>query len=173
MKNFRSAIGITIFLAQLFWTIPTRAAGTGQVEFYCAPNDNMLPTTYAKTSHKQVIALVTWRSSTNKTTNRQRCNTASQRFQAAWNKGSFDQLMAGKDNNGSGIICALSYRENKCDQSNVLFFLSKFSDAQDVIDKLKSQMRSGGGSVPPIYQGSDRNIIDFKKFIQTVAVKNN
>lgn len=169
MKKFRSAIGITLFCTQLCFAMPIRAAGTGQVEFYCAPSDNMFPTTYAKTSRKQVLALVTWRSST-KAINRQRCNTASQRFQAAWNKGSLDQLMAGKDNNGAGIICGLSYRENKCDRSNTLFSLSKVSDAQDIIDKLKNNMR-GSDPSSPIFQGSDRHILDFQKLLQTTAAK--
>ncbi len=167
------AIGITLFCVQLCFTMPTRAAGKGQVKFFCAPSqsNNRLPTTYVITpGFKEYLSLVTWQSSTKKMTNQQRCESAAQRFQIAWNKGSLDQLMAGKDNNGSGIICGLSYRENKCDRSNTLFALDKFSDAQDIIDKLKNNM-GGSGISSPIFQGSDRHTIDFQKLLQTRAAK--
>jgi hypothetical protein len=175
MKNFRSAIGISFFFAHLFLTIPTRAAGSWQVKFYCAPGsgNKMPPTTYVKTSSKKELALVTWESAPKKMTNQQRCNNASQRFQTAWDKGSLDKIVAGKDNEGSGIICGLSYRENKCDRSNTLFTLSRYSDAQDIMDKLKSNMIAGTGNSSPIYQGSGRNSVDFKQFIQKAAASNN
>ncbi len=165
MKKFRSAIGISFLFSQLLLTMPTRAVGSLQVKFYCAPGDNMTPTTYAKTSNRKELALVTWKSSPKNSTNQQRCNVASQRFQAAWDKNSLDKIIAGKDNNGAGIICGLSYRENKCDQSNTLFTLSKHSDAQDIIDKLTRNMSDSGNS-SPIFQGSGRNSVDFKQLLQ-------
>jgi hypothetical protein len=169
MKNFRSA-GIFFFFAYLFLTMSTRAAGSWQVKFYCAPGsgNKMPPTTYVKTSSRKEFALVTWESAPQRMTNQQRCNKASQRFQTAWDKGSLDRLVAGKDKEGLGIICGLSYREDKCDRSNTLFTLSRYSDAQDIIDKLKSNIISQGNS-SPIFQGSGRNSVDFKQLIQKAA----
>jgi hypothetical protein len=173
MNNFRSAIGISFFLTQLFLTMPTRAADPWQVKFYCAPGsgNKMPPTVYVKTSNMKELALVTW-TKQKKITNQQLCDSASKRFQAAWDKGSLDKIVASKDNNGSGIICGLSYRETKCNESNTLFTVNRSSDAQDIMDKLKSNMIAGTGNSSPIYQGSGRNSVDFKRFIQKAAANN-
>jgi hypothetical protein len=172
MNNFRSAIGISFLLTQIFLTMPTRAAEKWRVEFYCAPGDNMFPTTYVKISNKKASELVAWKSATKNITNKNRCKSISDRLQAAWDKGSLDKIMASKDNNGLGIICGLSYRETKCNESNTLFTVNRSSDAQDIMDRLRSKMGDSDNS-SPIYQGSGRNSVDFKRFIQKAAASNN
>jgi Circadian oscillating protein COP23 len=172
MKNIFK-IALILLISPALLTIPS-AAEQPDVKFYCAPDQGMLPTTYVrKTGMEEQLALITWKYAVPKgMTNQQRCDIVSRKFQSIWEQKKFAKLMIGKDDNGWGLICALSYRDKKCDRSKALFTLSKTSDAQEIIEKLQGKM-SGKVSGPPIYQGSDRNAIDFNKLIQKFVSNKN
>jgi Circadian oscillating protein COP23 len=158
-RLFRS-IAITLFLPILIGSAPALASDrTVKVRFFCAPSqdDKMTPTTYAMTSGmKDYLPLIMWKYTPPKgTTNQQRCESTSSRFQSAWDRGTFDKLIANTDKkNGAGLICAVSYRELKCDRSNSLFTLNTGSDAADIIQRLRGAI-SGPEKGEPIPQSSD------------------
>jgi Circadian oscillating protein COP23 len=179
MKNLFESIAITLLFSQVLLIAPTLAGNKKVekrlgVEFFCAPSqDNRLPTTQLiAPGMKEYLALIIWKyPAPAGITNRQRCQIVSNRFQNAWDRGSFDNLVAAQDENGMGLICAVSYRTNQCDRSNSLFTLSKFSDAQEVIDRLKQLMKGDIGS-PPVPQSSGKRSIDFQQLLKKSTSSN-
>jgi Circadian oscillating protein COP23 len=171
MLNRLQPIALSLLLSQLFWAAPTLATSKRLgVEFFCAPSQNdRLPTTQLiAPGMTEYVSLITWKYAAPKgMTNRQRCQIVSNKFQAAWDRGSFSKLVAAQDADGLGLICAVSYSKDQCGRSNSLFALNRFSDAQEVMDRLKKLMKGEKGG--PVPQSGGRNSIDFEKFIQTVS----
>jgi Circadian oscillating protein COP23 len=171
MLNRLPSIACALLLSQLCLTAPSVAVSKRLgVEFFCAPSQNdRLPTTqFIAPGMTEYVSLITWKYAAPKgMTNRQRCQIVSNKFQAAWDRGSFSKLVAAQDPDGLGLICAVSYSKDQCSRSNSLFTLNKFSDAQEVMDRLKKLMKGVKGA--PLSQSSGPNSIDFEKFIQAVS----
>jgi hypothetical protein len=175
-RLFRS-IAITLFLPII--VLPLRSLANDKivkVQFFCGrinQDGKIIPTTQAMTSEaSEALSLIVWKYPPPKgMSTQQRCEIVSQRFQSAWNVNTFDKLIPGKDEkSGLGLICAVSYRENKCDRSNLLFTLNSSSDAEDIIDRLRNTL-SGPGKSIPVPQDSGSKSIDMQLLID--RLKNN
>ena len=169
-RLFRS-IAIILFLPILI--LPSRSLANekiAKVQFFCGrinQDGKIMPTTQAMTSETtEALSLIVWKYTPPKgMTNQQRCETVSKKFQSAWDRNTFDKLISGRDQaSGSGLICAVSYRDKKCDRSNLLFTLNSGNEAEDIIDRLRSTL-SGPGKGLPIPQNSGTDEFDMQILI--------
>jgi hypothetical protein len=163
-KLFRS-IAITLFLPILLPSPSLANNKVVKIQFFCGrinQDGKIIPTTQAITNEtSEALSLIVWKYTPPKgISTQQRCEDVSKRFQSAWNGNTFDKLIFGKDKKSPlGLICAVSYRETKCDRSNLLFTLSSGSDAEDIIDRLRNIL-SGPGKSIPIPQVNDSKSVD-------------
>lgn len=169
-------IGFTIvlFLPMLIYPAPALANQKSTVDFFCGrvnQNGRIIPTTQAiSMGNSDPVSLILWKDPPPKgMTNQQRCETVSKRFQSAWNRGSFDKLIAGIDKtSGLGLICAVRYTERMCDRSNLLFTLDTGRDAGDMLNRLRGTL-SNPDKGSPISQSSGENEIDMQLLIDLLT----
>ena len=138
---------------------------TDNVQFFCGrvnQDGKIIPTTQAVSSGTvEPVSLILWQYTPPQgMTNQQRCETVSQRFQLAWDRGTFDKLIVGIDKKtGMGIVCAVPYAQKECTRSHLLFTLGTGRDAEEVRDSLRNAI-SGPGKGSPQSQSSGENEID-------------
>ena len=115
---------------------------TDNVQFFCGrvnQNGKIIPTTQAVSSGTvEPVSLILWQYTPPQgMTNQQRCETVSQRFQLAWDRGTFDKLIVGIDKKtGMGIVCAVPYAQKECTRSHLLFTLGTFKHVHyQIIDR--------------------------------------
>jgi Circadian oscillating protein COP23 len=176
MNGLFRSIAITLLLTMPLSPSPALAKDKVKVNFFCGRaniNGKIIPTTQAISSGmSETISLINWRYPPPPgTTNQQRCEIVSKRFQSAWDRGTFDKLISGVDkNSGLGLICAVTYTEKKCDRANLLFTLSTGSDAEDILNRLRGTI-SGSAGGQPITQSSGINEIDMQLLIDRLKHK--
>lgn len=163
-----------IILAALITTeliilgIQSSLANPPTVRFYCGQSfdpeqKKILPTTFVATSARsESIAIIRWSSGFGGYSPQVRCNMVSTKFQSAWTGGSLKFIKAGVSNQtGQGIICGTADRQQKCDDSQILFTLKNHQDAKNVITSINN-IRTGKTS-GPIAQSSGDSIVDFEE----------
>jgi hypothetical protein len=174
-RLFRS-IAIALLFTILNSPSPSLAKDRVKVSFFCGRANvkgEIIPTTQAMSSGmSETISLINWQYPPPKgTTNQQRCEIVSKRFQSAWDRGTFDKLILGIDkSSGLGLVCAVNYTEKKCDRSNLLFTLSTGSDAEDLLNRLRGTISGSKGGLP-IPQSSRMNEIDMQLLIDRLKHK--
>jgi hypothetical protein len=142
-----------------------------QVKFFCTYSQDGKLTPYTSVgivgTRAEHRAIVKWSDYKNRTAE-QRCQEATRKFQAAWDRGSFHRLVAGKNSNREGIICALSYKQTRCDGSHQLFVLRNASESKEIVRQLYQTI---GGAVvsDPAEQSSDLNEIDMQQLIESIS----
>ncbi len=168
MNKLSSWFAIALFLSIFIRSSPSLARDkTDNVQFFCGrvnQSGKIVPTTQAVSSGTtEPVSLILWKYPPPKgMTNQQRCETVSKRFQLAWDRGTFDKLIAGIDKvSGLGLICAVRYTERTCDRSNLLLMLNNGSDAEDMLDRIRGIL-SNPDKGSPISQSSGENEIDMR-----------
>lgn len=140
------------------------------MNFFCGRvnvKGEIVPTTQAFSKEmSEPISLINWQDPPPKgMTKQQRCEIVSKRFQAAWDRGTFDKLISGVDRKSErGLICAVSDLEKKCDRANLLFTLNTGSDAEDLLNRMRGTI-SGSAGGQPIRQSSGIDEIDMRILI--------
>ena len=174
-RLFRS-IAIALFIPILILPSPSLARNkTDNVQFFCGrinQSGTIVPTTQAVSGGtSEPVSLILWKYTPPKgMTNQQRCETVSQRFQLAWDRGTFDKLIVGIDKKtGMGIVCAVAYAEKECTRSHLLFTLSTGSDAEEVRDGIREAI--GQGKRGPIPQSSGESEIDMRLLVDRLKNK--
>ena len=147
------------------------AQGDTQVQFYCGRTQDIekKPATFATIRGVRggEVAIVVW-SNLKNISAQKRCEAVSQRFQEAWDRGNFNALGSGVNENGAGSICALRIKGQICDSKSMLFTLKNGRDSKDVIDRLQVRLRGTVGI--PIYQSSDGfGSIDMQDVVKTLS----
>jgi Circadian oscillating protein COP23 len=177
MPKLSSSITIALFLSILILPSPSLARDkTQNVQFFCGrinQDGKIIPTTQVVSSEtSDPVSLIFWRYAPPKgMTNQQRCETVSKRFQLAWDRGTFDKLIVGRDQkNGLGLVCAVPYAEMQCTRSHLLFTIAPGNDAEDIRDQLRSLL-SGPGKGQPIPQSSGEDEIDMRLLIKQLKAK--
>ena len=175
-RLFRS-FTLPLLLPILMLSAPSLARDkTDNVQFFCGrinQSGTIVPTTQAVSSGtSEPVSLILWKYTPPKgMTNQQRCEIVSKRFQLAWDRGSFDKLIAGVDKaSGLGLICAVRYSERTCDRSNLLLTLNNGSDAEDMLDRIRGTL-SNPDKGTPISQSSGENEIDMRLLIDRLKNK--
>jgi hypothetical protein len=101
------------------------------------------------------------------------CRNAVDRFQTLFDRGDLDFIKIGHSRKTQGtIICGLSAKNkhDSCNENNKLFDLSPRITPRTALNGLLQNMVSG--SNPPIYQGSDDEIVvNFKVSIEQSQAK--
>jgi hypothetical protein len=125
------------------------AISTPNTIFYCGLSPQGVPTTYAKTSSREV-PLIRWVSTYFQNyTRTQRCQEVSGRFQDAYRNGSLNYITVGTQNQ-QPIVCT-SRNGNGCDQ--LLFTLKPGTNPAQVVQHLNN-LRIGYASTGPLKQSS-------------------
>lgn len=168
MNGLLSWFAIALLLPMLIRSSPSLARDkTDNVQFFCGrinQSGTIVPTTQAVSGGtSEPVSLILWKYTPPKgMTNQQRCETVSKRFQLAWDRGTFDKLIAGIDQaSGLGLICAVRYSERTCDRSNLLLTLNNGSDAEDMLNRIRGTL-SNPDKGTPISQSSGENEIDMQ-----------
>jgi hypothetical protein len=179
---------ITSFAKPLFWTIalltttinleiPTTIAqpNKAKVAFFCSrtSDGNLDPVTMMGVSgKKEHQPIVIWKNELGSQVPEQRCQSAFSRFQLAWDRGDFQNLVSGIDRKtGQGLICAVKKRDAKCEPSQILFTVNNEQKAREITQQLYTNMRRGRGN--PVYQSSSQASIDMKELIDSMVNLNN
>jgi Circadian oscillating protein COP23 len=125
------------------------ALGTSNTIFYCGLSPQGVPTTYAKTPHREV-PLIRWVSTYFKNyTPTQRCQEVSGRFQSTYRNGSLKYITVGIQNQQT-IVCTSS-NGHGCDQ--LLFTLKPGTNPAQVIQHLNN-LRVGYASTQPLEEST-------------------
>jgi Circadian oscillating protein COP23 len=151
--------------------VPPSTANPLTVRFYCGqsfdPDQNkILPTTFVATSARtESIAIIRWKSAFGVYSPQVRCNKVSSKFQTAWTGGNLKFIKSGvSDRTGLGIICGTADRQQKCDDSQMLFTLRNHQDARNIIDNINN-IRNGKIS-KPFLQSSGDSLVDLEELIK-------
>ncbi len=153
--------------------VPTNIAqaSRAKVAFFCSrTNDgNLDPVTMMGVSgKKEHQPIVIWKNELGSQAPEQRCQTAFSRFQIAWDRGDFQNLVTGIDRKtGQGLICAVKTRDAKCEPSQVLFAVNNEQKAREITKQLYINMRRGQGI--PVYQSSSQESIDMQELIDSMG----
>jgi Circadian oscillating protein COP23 len=141
------------------------------VRFYCGqsfdPDQNkILPTTFVATSARpDSIAIIRWKSGFGGYSPQVRCNMVSSKFQTAWAGGNLKFIKSGvSDRTGQGIICGTADRQQKCDNSQMLFTLKNHQDARNIITNINN-IRSGKTGGPSLQSAGD-SLVDLEELIK-------
>jgi hypothetical protein len=173
--NAKISIGITLFtlslIATSFYTPPTLAQ-SDKVAFYCGrtkEGNNIYPATIVltTTTGKEAGTLIIWRDKLGKMSPEQRCQSASQQFQKAWDSKDFNILKIGIDRQtGRGLICAVKDDQTPCDSAHMLYAVNNHEKAKEFKDRLLDSMKKAGN---PQYQSSSDDSIDMKQLIDALS----
>jgi hypothetical protein len=133
---------------------------TASVQFVCSSAQDpssrtSLPATVANVSgNPENIVLIVWKSEFfgAKYTPQQRCSIVSTAIQRAFQEGR-TYLGSGNDKaTGLGIVCGVANPNQPCDQTNMLYTMKSYQNADDQIEQLGRIMQGKTGN--PIYQSS-------------------
>jgi Circadian oscillating protein COP23 len=175
MKNllvFKLTIAIVAICS--YCLQPQSAVAQGEkskVKFFCTYSQDGKLTPYTsvgivgtRAEHREIVK---WSDYKNRTAE-QRCQEATRKFQAAWDRGSFHRLVDGKNSSREGIICALSYRQTTCDSSHQLFVLKNARESKEIVRQLYATIGGAVGS-RPAEQSGDPNEIDMQQLIESIS----
>lgn len=168
----KSILICVLTLPFLSFSSPSIAQGDKQVKFYCGRTQDIekRPATIATIRGVQggEVNIVIWSNFKNISAEK-RCEAASKRFQEAWDRGNFNAIGSGVNENGLGLICALSAKGQICDSRSMLFTLKNGLESKDVVDGLQRRLRRNIGN-PPVYQSSDGfPSIDIQDLIKSLS----
>jgi Circadian oscillating protein COP23 len=170
MKHFLLSALLLAGMSLSPLTSPTLAQGEKKVEFYCGRTQDINPqpvTLAAMHGAQKEIVIIVW-SDLKNISARKRCETVSDRFQVAWDRGSFNYVGSGVDRNGLGLICALKDRGQICDSKHTLFTLKNGQQSKEKIQRLQEIL--GARVEGPIYESnSDFLSIDMKYLIKILS----
>ncbi len=165
--NFTVAAGLLV--PAISWPVSTVAQGAKKVEFYCGRTNDVHPATMLSVRGGEQRTIVVWKNKLGKMSPKQRCEAASLRFQAAYEKRSLDRLVAGVDSKtGQGLICATKYQDKQCnsDPKRMLFATNTQQDAQAIVQSLYDSIRRVSN---PVSQSSSSTSIDLRELIKSVG----
>jgi Circadian oscillating protein COP23 len=168
MKNILlSALSITGLVVANIATTPTSAFSqdrpssdpVGERRFYCGQaqdptSKRILPATLMETQgQNESQTIVIWKSEYfSNFTPQKRCEIVSPKFQAAYQDGR-GYLGSGTDaKTRQGIVCKVANENDPCTESNMLFTLKSYQDANRVIEDL-SLSASGQSGIPVTQSG--------------------
>ncbi|WP_310487705.1 COP23 domain-containing protein [Chamaesiphon sp. VAR_69_metabat_338] len=162
----------TLAIAELIMLgVQPSTANPLTVRFYCGQSfdtarNKILPTTFVATSARsESIALIRWGSSFGGYSPQVRCNMVASKFQTAWTGGNLKFIKSGvSDRTGQGIICGTADRQQKCDDSQILFTLKNHQDAKNIIANINN-IRSGKTSGPSPQSAGD-SPVDLEELIK-------
>lgn len=113
--------------------------------YFCAPNKDGVPTTYARTMSGKKIALFSWMRTWNQAYSaKARCELVSARFQNASRDGVLNYLTIGYIN-GQQVLCAASRYGDTC--SHLLLTLRPEDNASRVIETLRQMGYTASGPI--------------------------
>lgn len=141
-----------------------------QITFVCkqvfdSASGNKIPATLAWIPERQAhIIIIGWKSEYFPRWNpEKRCQTATTKFQTAYNEGRLNYLTTGENNNYP-IICAVTKEGEQCDGKNQLFTIKHHDNPQLVLTQLVGNLQGNGGV---IYQSSGKqNYFSFNEILQ-------
>jgi Circadian oscillating protein COP23 len=168
----KSLILATLLTTELtILAVQPSTANPSKVRFYCGqsfdPDQNkILPTTFVATSARsESIALIRWKSGFGSYSPQVRCNMVASKFQTAWTGGSLKFIKSGvSSKTGQGIICGTIDRQQKCDNSQMLFTLKNHQDAKNIIANINN-IRSGKTGGPSLQSAGD-SLVDLEELIK-------
>ncbi len=175
MKNslvFKLTLAAIAICCHCLQPPPVFAQGEkSKVKFFCTYSQDGKLTPYTSVgiigTRAEHRAIVKWSDYNNRTAE-QRCQDATRKFQIAWDRGNFHRLVAGKNRNREGIICALSYRQTTCNSSYQLFVLRNAAESQEIVRQLYATIKGAVGS-RPAEQSGDLNEIDMQQLIESIS----
>ncbi|KAF3887996.1 MULTISPECIES: COP23 domain-containing protein [Nostocales] len=113
--------------------------------YFCAPNKDGVPTTYARTITGKKVALISWkRTWSNTYSAKARCELVSARFQNASQDGVLNYLTIGYMN-GQQVLCAASRYGDTC--SYLLLTLRPEDNPSLVIENLRQMGYTASGPI--------------------------
>jgi hypothetical protein len=151
--------------------VQSSMANPPTVRFYCgqsfdADQNKILPTTFVATSARtESIAIIRWKTGFGGYSPQVRCNMVSTKFQTAWTGGNLRFIKSGVSNQtGQGIICGTADRQQKCEDSQILFTLKNHQDAKNIITNINN-IRAGKTS-NPLLQSSGDLLVDLEQLMK-------
>jgi Circadian oscillating protein COP23 len=176
MKNRLAILVIGLLGANVILLPPTNAQTEGK--FYCGQAYDLIaktqvPATLMSSPHRaKPITVILWKSDFfgKEFSPKQRCETVSPKFQAAYTNGNFEYFKVGYDRN-LPIVCAVKTQNERCTKTGMLFTLKPFGNTQSQLNALMGNIE-GGEAGPDIYQSSDNRsqgegIVNIREFLNS------
>ena len=152
---------------------PTFAQANDKIDFYCDRTESGQSVTVVRRygSVPRKVELIIWNK--NPKTARDRCEKVSKKMQIMWDRGDFNQLGSGTNNDGAGMNCALKDLNQTCNNTNLLFTLENSQRSQNVINDLRNRLgRSALGNSRPLEQSSGGFLaINMREVIKSLSIE--
>jgi hypothetical protein len=151
------------------YSIPTLAQANDKIDFYCDRTESGQSVTVVRRygAAPRKVELIIW--SKNLNTARERCERVSKKMQTMWDRGEFNQLGSGTNNNGAGMICALKDLDRACNSTNLLFTLENSQKSQNVINDLRNRLGRSSNSRPLEQSSGGFPAIDMRDVIKSLS----
>jgi Circadian oscillating protein COP23 len=170
--NFKSSVIVTSLSLCLISAglsiAPTSSQPSKKVEFYCSRTSSVDPVTMLVVEGTEPWTIIVWKNSFGQMSPKQRCESVSNKFQAALEGKELERLGYGVNRqNGQGLICAMKYAENKCDLKHMLFAVKNKQIAQEIVGDLYGILRKNTGTPPR--QSSSNESINIQELIDAMS----